>query len=68
MKFLPLVSLLGILVTGSAARGEVPAITLAGSSTVTRVLLPLKAGVEASQGVEIRLVPNGSGRGLADLV
>lgn len=67
MKFLPLVSLLGILVTGSAARGEVPAITLAGSSTVTRVLLPLKAGVEASQGVEIRLVPNGSGRGLADL-
>ncbi len=52
---------------GLFANGEPQSITLAGSSTLTRVLLPLKPGVEAAYGVEIRLIPVGSGRGLAEL-
>ena len=49
------------------ARGETVSITLAGSSTVTRVLQPIKAAVEANAAVEIRLLPTGSGRGLVEL-
>ena len=50
-----------------AALGETPKITLAGSSTVTRVLMLYKSGIEQAQDIEIRLLPTGSGRGLAEL-
>lgn len=64
---IPLLCLAAFL-AGSAVRGEPARFTLAGSSTVTRVLMPIKAGVEVARGVEIRLVPIGSGRGLAELL
>ncbi len=67
MSLLRSLSLVCSLATGLVARGDVPCITLAGSSTVTRVLLPLRAGVEANHGVELRLQPTGSGRGLLAL-
>jgi phosphate transport system substrate-binding protein len=41
--------------------------TLAGSSTVTRVLMPHRPGVESAYGVEIQMLPTGSGRGLREL-
>jgi phosphate transport system substrate-binding protein len=59
--------ILGTVALALNASGETPSILIAGSSTVTRVLMPLKTGVEVAQGVDIRLVPNGSGRGLAEL-
>jgi phosphate transport system substrate-binding protein len=68
MHFRSLVSCLGFLTLGLALHGDDdPRLKLAGSSTVARVLMPLKAGVEAAYGVVICLQPNGSGRGLADL-
>lgn len=62
-----LISFLILAQLGLAARGETVSITLAGSSTVTRVLQPIKAAVEAGTGAEIRLRPTGSGRGLVEL-
>ncbi len=62
-----LISFLILAQLGLAARGETVSITLAGSSTVTRVLQPIKAAVEANAAVEIRLLPTGSGRGLVEL-
>ncbi|MFT3828270.1 MAG: substrate-binding domain-containing protein [Opitutaceae bacterium] len=67
MQIRPLVLVLALLTTGAFAEDAPARFTLAGSSTVTRVLMPLKAGVEAAHHAEIRLVPNGSGRGLAEL-
>ncbi|HLP02335.1 MAG TPA: substrate-binding domain-containing protein [Opitutaceae bacterium] len=68
MQLHPLVFVLAFLSNGALAQDVPVRFTLAGSSTVTRVLMPLKAGVEAAHHAEIRLVPNGSGRGLAELV
>ena len=62
-----LLSFLLLAQSGFVARAEPVQITLAGSSTVTRVLQPIKAAVEANAGVEIRLLPTGSGRGLVEL-
>ena len=67
MPLLRSLCLLGLIATGLVARGDGPCITLAGSSTVTRVLMPLRAGVEANHNVAIRLQPTGSGRGLLAL-
>ena len=49
------------------AGGATVRYTLAGSSTVTRVLLPHRPGVESAYGVELRLLPSGSGAGLVAL-
>lgn len=62
-----LFSFLLLLQSGLVARGDEVSITLAGSSTVTRVLLPIKAAVEAGADARIRLLPTGSGRGLVEL-
>ncbi|HLP09874.1 MAG TPA: substrate-binding domain-containing protein [Opitutaceae bacterium] len=67
MQIRPLVLAFVLLTTAAFAQDVPVRFTLAGSSTVTRVLMPLKAGVEAAHHAEIRLVPNGSGRGLAEL-
>lgn len=50
-----------------ASGGTAVRYTLAGSSTATRVLMPHRPGVESAYGVEIQLLPTGSGRGLQDL-
>ena len=63
----PLLPLLALLQFGVIVRGAAPTITLAGSSTATRVLMVHKSGVEDSHGVEIHLLPTGSGRGLVEL-
>jgi phosphate transport system substrate-binding protein len=54
------------LVLPAAGRAAVR-YTLAGSSTVTRVLMPHRPGVESAYGVEIQMLPTGSGRGLQEL-
>lgn len=42
--------------------------TLSGSGTITRVLMPYKASIEAENNVELHFRPTGSGLGLTDLV
>lgn len=67
MNLLRVLGCASLILAGACAHGDPEQITLAGSSTVTRVLLPLKAGVEADHHVAIRLLPAGSGRGLIEL-
>jgi phosphate transport system substrate-binding protein len=60
---------LGLILALSASTASAETVELHGSTTVSaNLLIPKKAEIEKAAGVELQIVGNGSGRGLADLV
>ncbi len=60
---------LGLILALSDATASAETVELHGSTTVSaNLLIPKRAEIEKAAGVELQIVGNGSGRGLADLV
>jgi phosphate transport system substrate-binding protein len=67
MRFVTLAAAFGLMTASFAAQAAT--ISIHGSTTVSNaVLVPHKSDIEKASGEELDIVPNGSGRGLVDLV